>query len=129
LFGAPLADPTAAANAVAAGHAMLAAVDSWNAVRPARALCVGVGSMAARRLPARWLASAQEYTLIGDAVPGCPTRAAHQGDRRAAAGVGLNDLSARCRSAAMARRCGSGSWRDVALRHNGQHLSGQLQGH
>jgi len=43
LFGAPLADPKAAEKALASGHAMLAAVDQWNAARPAQAMRVGIG--------------------------------------------------------------------------------------
>jgi len=54
LFGAPLADPRAAMNALAAGQAMLAAVDNWNAARPAQAMRVGIASTAAMPSPAPW---------------------------------------------------------------------------
>src|SRR5207248_11446685 len=43
LFGAPLADPKAAARALASGQALLAAVDKWNAARPLQAMRVGIG--------------------------------------------------------------------------------------
>ena len=43
LFGAALADPAAAANALSAGRAMLLAVDDWNRSHPGRALKVGIG--------------------------------------------------------------------------------------
>ena len=48
LFGAPLADPSAASDALDAARAMLEAVDDWNRERPCR-LCVSASvSMSAR---------------------------------------------------------------------------------
>src|SRR5258706_11914962 len=43
LFGAPLEDPKAAANALAAARGMLEAVDLWNKARPQTVLRVGIG--------------------------------------------------------------------------------------
>jgi adenylate cyclase len=69
LFGAPLADPKAAMNALASGHAMLAAVDRWNAARPAQAMRVGIGIHIGDAVTGT-VGSPQrkEYTVIGDAV-------------------------------------------------------------
>jgi len=69
LFGAALADPVAAANALAAGREMLKAVDAWNATHPKRALKVGIGIHIGEAItgsigsPRR-----KEYTAIGDTV-------------------------------------------------------------
>ena len=69
LFGAALHDPAAAANALAAGRAMLQAVDAWNLAHPARALRVGIGIHIGEAVtgsigsPRR-----KEYTAIGDTV-------------------------------------------------------------
>jgi adenylate cyclase len=69
LFGAALADPAAAANALAAGRAMLQAVDAWNLSHPGRALKVGIGIHIGEAItgsigsPRR-----KEYTAIGDTV-------------------------------------------------------------
>ena len=69
LFGAPLADPKAAMNALASGQAMLAAVDKWNATRPAQAMRVGIGIHIGDAVTGT-VGSPQrkEYTVIGDAV-------------------------------------------------------------
>ena len=69
LFGAPLADPKAAMNALASGHAMLAAVDKWNAARSAQAMRVGIGIHIGDAVTGT-VGSPQrkEYTVIGDAV-------------------------------------------------------------
>ena len=69
LFGAPLADPKAAMNALASGHAMLAAVDRWNAARPAQSMRVGIGIHIGDAVTGT-VGSPQrkEYTVIGDAV-------------------------------------------------------------
>ena len=69
LFGAPLADPKAAAHALAAGRDMLEAVDAWNRARPAQALRIGIGIHAGEAVTGT-VGSAQrkEYTVIGDTV-------------------------------------------------------------
>ena len=69
LFGAPLADPRAAQNALAAGQAMLAAVDKWNTERPRQAMRVGIGIHTGDAVTGT-VGSPQrkEYTVIGDAV-------------------------------------------------------------
>lgn len=69
LFGAPLHDPGAARNALAAGQAMLDAVDAWNAARPAQALKVGIGIHVGEAVTGT-VGSPQrkEYTVIGDTV-------------------------------------------------------------
>jgi adenylate cyclase len=69
LFGAPLVDPMAAQKALAAGHAMLAAVDKWNAERPQQAMRVGIGIHTGDAVTGT-VGSPQrkEYTVIGDAV-------------------------------------------------------------
>lgn len=69
LFGAALADPAAAANALNAGRAMLLAVDDWNRSHPGRALKIGIGIHIGEAItgsigsPRR-----KEYTAIGDTV-------------------------------------------------------------
>jgi adenylate cyclase len=69
LFGAPLADPAAASNALAAARAMLEAVDDWNRTRPLQALRVGIGIHAGEAVTGT-VGSLQrkEYTVIGDTV-------------------------------------------------------------
>jgi adenylate cyclase len=69
LYGAPLADPRAAQNALASGHAMLEAVDKWNAERPQQAMRVGIGIHSGDAVTGT-VGSPQrkEYTVIGDAV-------------------------------------------------------------
>lgn len=69
LFGAPLADPAAARNALAAAHAMIDTVGEWNAAHPGWALRVGIGIHLGEAVtgtvgsPRR-----KEYTVIGDTV-------------------------------------------------------------
>jgi adenylate cyclase len=69
LFGAALADPSPAANAVAAGRDMLLAVEIWNARHPQRQLRIGIGINVGEAItgsigsPRR-----KEYTAIGDTV-------------------------------------------------------------
>ena len=69
LFGAALADPAAASNALAAGRNMLLAVDAWNDRHPRRQLRVGIGIHVGEAItgsigsPRR-----KEYTAIGDTV-------------------------------------------------------------
>ncbi|MDP1750812.1 MAG: adenylate/guanylate cyclase domain-containing protein [Reyranella sp.] len=69
LFGAPLDDPAAARNALAAARGMLDAVDAWNIARPRQALRVGIGIHIGEAVtgtvgsPRR-----KEYTAIGDTV-------------------------------------------------------------
>jgi adenylate cyclase len=69
LFGAALADPAPAGNALAAGRDMLRAVDAWNAAHPQRALKIGIGIHVGEAItgsigsPRR-----KEYTAIGDTV-------------------------------------------------------------
>ncbi len=69
LFGAPIPDPQAATNALAAGHAMLDAVERWNRARPEVALRIGIGIHLGEAVtgtvgsPRR-----KEYTVIGDTV-------------------------------------------------------------
>ena len=69
LFGAPLADPKAAANALAAARAMLDAVDRWNQERPKTTLRVGIGIHLGEAVTGT-VGSPQrkEYTVIGDTV-------------------------------------------------------------
>ncbi|MGD9884870.1 MAG: adenylate/guanylate cyclase domain-containing protein [Reyranella sp.] len=69
LFGAPLEDPRAAANALAAARSMLKAVDAWNAVRPRQPLRVGIGIHIGDAVTGT-VGSPQrkEYTVIGDTV-------------------------------------------------------------
>lgn len=69
LFGAPLADPSAAQNALGAARAMIEAVEAWNKERPSQALRVGIGIHMDEAVtgvvgsPRR-----KEYTVIGDTV-------------------------------------------------------------
>ncbi len=69
LFGAPLDDPAAARNALAAARGMLDAVDAWNKIRPRQTLRVGIGIHIGEAVtgvvgsPQR-----KEYTAIGDTV-------------------------------------------------------------
>ncbi len=69
LFGAPLPDPKAAANALAAARGMLAAVDRWNEERPRTPLRVGIGIHLGEAVTGT-VGSPQrkEYTVIGDTV-------------------------------------------------------------
>jgi adenylate cyclase len=69
LFGAPLADPKAASNALAAARTMLAAVDAWNVKRPQTPLRVGIGIHIGEAVTGT-VGSPQrkEYTVIGDTV-------------------------------------------------------------
>lgn len=69
LFGAPIADPASARHALAAGHAMLQAVDDWNRARPKWALKVGIGIHRGEAVTGT-VGSPQrkEYTVIGDTV-------------------------------------------------------------
>ncbi len=69
LFGAPLEDSAAAANALAAARGMLDAVDAWNRDRPAQALRVGIGIHIGEAVTGT-VGSPQrkEYTVIGDTV-------------------------------------------------------------
>lgn len=69
VFGAPLADPRAAANALAAAQAMIASVEDWNRTNPARALRIGIGIHAGDAVTGT-VGSPQrkEYTVIGDTV-------------------------------------------------------------
>ncbi len=69
LFGAPLDDPAAARNALAAARGMLDVVDAWNIARPRQALRIGIGIHIGEAVtgtvgsPRR-----KEYTAIGDTV-------------------------------------------------------------
>lgn len=69
LFGAPLADPAAARNSLAAARAMMAAVEAWNQTHPGWALRIGIGIHLGEAVtgtvgsPRR-----KEYTVIGDTV-------------------------------------------------------------
>ncbi len=69
LFGAPLDDPRAAINAVAAARGMLDAVDAWSRDRPAQALRIGIGIHIGEAVTGT-VGSPQrkEYTVIGDTV-------------------------------------------------------------
>ena len=69
LFGAPLEDPKAAVNALAAARGMLAAVDEWNRNRPEKTLRVGIGIHIGEAVTGT-VGSPQrkEYTVIGDTV-------------------------------------------------------------
>ncbi|TAJ37083.1 MAG: adenylate/guanylate cyclase domain-containing protein [Reyranella sp.] len=69
LFGAPLKDPSAATNALAAARGMLEAVDTWNLVRPRQALRIGIGIHIGEAVTGT-VGSPQrkEYTVIGDTV-------------------------------------------------------------
>ena len=69
LFGAPLKDPSAATNALAAARGMLDAVDAWNLVRPRQTLRIGIGIHIGEAVTGT-VGSPQrkEYTVIGDTV-------------------------------------------------------------
>jgi adenylate cyclase len=69
LFGAPLDDPRAAINALAAARGMLDAVDAWSRDRPAQALRIGIGIHIGEAVTGT-VGSPQrkEYTVIGDTV-------------------------------------------------------------
>jgi adenylate cyclase len=69
LFGAPLKDPAAATNALAAARGMLDAVDAWNRVRPQQTLRIGIGIHIGEAVTGT-VGSPQrkEYTVIGDTV-------------------------------------------------------------
>jgi adenylate cyclase len=69
IFGAPLDDPAAARNALAAARDMLAAVEDWNRTRPQHALRVGIGIHMGEAVTGT-VGSPQrkEYTVIGDTV-------------------------------------------------------------
>ena len=69
LFGAPLEDPKAAVNALAAARGMLEAVDRWNKARPQTTLRVGIGIHLGEAVTGT-VGSPQrkEYTVIGDTV-------------------------------------------------------------
>jgi adenylate cyclase len=69
LFGAPLEDPKAASNALAAARGMLEAVDRWNKARPQTTLRVGIGIHLGEAVTGT-VGSPQrkEYTVIGDTV-------------------------------------------------------------
>lgn len=69
LFGAPLADPAAARNALAAARAMIDTVEDWNGTHPGWALRVGIGIHLGEAVTGT-VGSPQrkEYTVIGDTV-------------------------------------------------------------
>lgn len=69
LFGAPLDDPAAARNALAAARAMIDAVGGWNDSHPGWALKVGIGVHLGEAVTGT-VGSPQrkEYTVIGDTV-------------------------------------------------------------
>lgn len=69
LFGAPLEDPKAAVNALAAARGMLEAVERWNKARPQTTLRVGIGIHLGEAVTGT-VGSPQrkEYTVIGDTV-------------------------------------------------------------
>jgi adenylate cyclase len=69
LFGAPIADPAAARQAITAAKEMLDAVDRWNEVRPKQSLRVGIGIHSGEAVTGT-VGSPQrkEYTVIGDTV-------------------------------------------------------------
>ncbi len=69
LFGAPLADPSAAQNALGAARAMIEAVGVWNKERPAQVLRVGIGiHMGEAVTGVVGSPRCKEYTVIGDTV-------------------------------------------------------------
>jgi adenylate cyclase len=69
LFGAPLADPAAASNALAAARGMLEVVEAWNRVRPRQAMRVGIGIHLGEAVTGTVGSSLRkEYTVIGDTV-------------------------------------------------------------
>lgn len=69
LFGAPLDDPAAARNALAAARAMIDTVGQWNGTHPGWALKVGIGVHLGEAVTGT-VGSPQrkEYTVIGDTV-------------------------------------------------------------
>jgi adenylate cyclase len=69
LFGAPLDDPSAARNALAAARAMIDTVGRWNDTHPGWALKVGIGVHLGEAVTGT-VGSPQrkEYTVIGDTV-------------------------------------------------------------
>lgn len=69
IFGAPLDDPAAAKNALAAARDMLAVVEDWNRGHPQSALRVGIGIHMGEAVTGT-VGSPQrkEYTVIGDTV-------------------------------------------------------------
>jgi adenylate cyclase len=69
LFGAPLADPAAARNALAAAQEMIDTVAGWNDAHPGWALRVGIGIHLGEAVTGT-VGSPQrkEYTVIGDTV-------------------------------------------------------------
>lgn len=69
LFGAPLADPAAAQNALAAARSMIDTVEAWNGTHPGWALRVGIGIHLGEAVTGT-VGSPQrkEYTVIGDTV-------------------------------------------------------------
>jgi len=69
LFGAPLDDPSAARNALAAARGMIDTVERWNGTRPGWALKVGIGVHLGEAVTGT-VGSPQrkEYTVIGDTV-------------------------------------------------------------
>jgi Adenylate cyclase, family 3 (some proteins contain HAMP domain) len=69
LFGAPLEDPAAARNALAAAQSMIATVEEWNRTHPGWALRVGIGIHLGEAVTGT-VGSPQrkEYTVIGDTV-------------------------------------------------------------
>ena len=134
LFGAPLEDPKAAVNALAAGRGMLDAVDAWNKARPEHALRVGIGIHIGEAVTGT-VGSPQrkEYTVIGDTVnlaarleqltkeTGARLLISSSGARGDdAASDGATDLGP-LRSAATTRRCGSGGWHELVLRLRLEH--------
>ena len=69
LFGAPLEDPTAARNALAAARGMIETVERWNGTHPGWALRIGIGVHLGPAVTGT-VGSPQrkEYTVIGDTV-------------------------------------------------------------
>jgi len=69
VFGAPLDDPAAARNALAAARAMIDTVGNWNDTHPGWALKVGIGVHLGEAVTGT-VGSPQrkEYTVIGDTV-------------------------------------------------------------
>lgn len=69
LFGAPLADPAAASNALAAARGMLEVVEAWNRARPRQAMRIGIGIHIGEAVTGTVGSSLRkEYTVIGDTV-------------------------------------------------------------
>ena len=69
LFGAPLEDPSAARNALAAARGMIETVERWNGTHPSWALRIGIGVHLGPAVTGT-VGSPQrkEYTVIGDTV-------------------------------------------------------------